>query len=341
MSLTSWHGDKRLAWDVSCVTSFPAYHRPLETPEIKKERKKETIKDKTAKTVVKALYIIVNTHQCYEINDQGREFCNNVCTEFHKYCGIVQRVTSAYHSQANGLVERVNRTILNRIAKSVLDIPTDWPDALVGVCGTYNSCIHSSTGFSPYELMYGQKPRRPLTLQNKIEDVLALPEVMAKITIYHCLKEELEIKMAHLKKITELAIQNIYIAQLKQKKGYEKDQMIHLNKDFKTITSDYDHITLKAPVPTPKLSNVEPSDFIDTDNTSDVTVINKDSVTLNLNDSESIPCVGSPSSYYKYPKRKNNNMDNDIGIPTVTHPSTNQAQRCLTSVFEREQVLST
>ncbi|CAK9291972.1 unnamed protein product, partial [Gordionus sp. m RMFG-2023] len=50
-------------------------------------------------------------------------------------------------------------------------------------------------------------------------------------------------------------------------------------------------------------------DFIDTDNTSDVTVINKDSVTLNLNDSESIPCVGSPSSYYKYPKRKNNNMD--------------------------------
>ncbi|CAK9295540.1 unnamed protein product [Gordionus sp. m RMFG-2023] len=38
-------------------------------------------------------------------------------------------------------------------------------------------------------------------------------------------------------------------------------------------------------------------DFNDTDNTSDVTVINKDSVTLNLNDSESIPCVGSPSSY--------------------------------------------
>ncbi|CAK9302420.1 unnamed protein product [Gordionus sp. m RMFG-2023] len=27
--------------------------------------------------------------------------------------------------------------------------------------------------------MYGQKPRRPLTLQNKIEDVLALPEVLA------------------------------------------------------------------------------------------------------------------------------------------------------------------
>ncbi|XP_065319366.1 uncharacterized protein LOC135927329 [Gordionus sp. m RMFG-2023] len=70
--------------------------------------------------------------------------------------------------------------------------------------------------------MYGQKLRRPLTLQNKIEDVLALAEVMAKITIDHCLKEELEIKMAHLKKITELAIQNIGIAQLKQKKDYEK-----------------------------------------------------------------------------------------------------------------------
>ncbi|CAK9299327.1 unnamed protein product [Gordionus sp. m RMFG-2023] len=115
------------------------------------------IKDKTAKSVVKALYIIVNTHQY----------------------------------------------------------------ALVGVCGTYNSCIHSSTGFSLYELMYGQKPRRPLTLQNKIEEIFALPEVMAKITIDECLKEEF-VNMAHLKKITKLAIQNIDIAQLKQKKQHEK-----------------------------------------------------------------------------------------------------------------------
>ncbi|XP_065324359.1 uncharacterized protein LOC135931288 isoform X3 [Gordionus sp. m RMFG-2023] len=51
-------------------------------------------------------------------------------------------------------------------------------------------------------------------------------------------------------------------------------------------------------------------DLIDSENISDDIFIPKDSAALNLsNDSESMSCVGSPSFYYKCPKRKNNDMD--------------------------------
>ena len=43
-----------------------------------------------------------------QINDQGREFCNKVSENLFNLIGTSQRITSAYHPQANGLVERAN-----------------------------------------------------------------------------------------------------------------------------------------------------------------------------------------------------------------------------------------
>ena len=62
-------------------------------------------------------------HGCFDvqINDQGREFVNQVCDELHKLTGVEKRVTSAYHPQANGLVERQSWTIKNSLVK-VLEI---------------------------------------------------------------------------------------------------------------------------------------------------------------------------------------------------------------------------
>ena len=44
-------------------------------------------------------------------NDQGREFCNKVSESLFNITGTSQRINSAYHPQANGLVERANRTM--------------------------------------------------------------------------------------------------------------------------------------------------------------------------------------------------------------------------------------
>ena len=47
--------------------------------------------------------------------------------------GTQQRVTSAYHPQSNGLVERQNRTIKNALAKVLDQNPEQWPYVIDGV----------------------------------------------------------------------------------------------------------------------------------------------------------------------------------------------------------------
>ena len=77
------------------------------------------IANKTAPTTVEFLYEMMCRHDCFaiQINNQGRKFLNEVSDELNFLTGVQQRVTSAYHPQSNGLVEKQNRTTLNSLAK--------------------------------------------------------------------------------------------------------------------------------------------------------------------------------------------------------------------------------
>ena len=59
----------------------------------------KAVKDKSAPTVAKFLYEIICPHGCMrmQINDQGKEFVNEVSENFHEMTGTEQRITSAYH----------------------------------------------------------------------------------------------------------------------------------------------------------------------------------------------------------------------------------------------------
>ncbi len=69
----------------------------------------EAIEDKAMGTVARFVDIkILCRHSCPQtiITDQGREFCNSLNEELMRLYGGRHRVTSPYHPQANGLVER-------------------------------------------------------------------------------------------------------------------------------------------------------------------------------------------------------------------------------------------
>ena len=51
----------------------------------------------------------------------------------HDLTGVEQRITSAYHLQSNGVVERQNRTIKNALVKVVDAPPQEWPHIIEGV----------------------------------------------------------------------------------------------------------------------------------------------------------------------------------------------------------------
>lgn len=81
--------------------------------------------DKTAVSVAKFLYDdIICRHGCPEIqiSDQGREFVNKLSDELFRLTGTQQRVTSPYHPQVNGLVERLNRTLKTSLLKVIFHL---------------------------------------------------------------------------------------------------------------------------------------------------------------------------------------------------------------------------
>ena len=95
-------------------------------------------------------------------SDQGRNFENNLMYEFSRLIGIHKSRTTAYHPQCDGLVERQNRTIQAILSSFLSQHRDDWDNWVSLAIYSYNTSCHESTGFSPYEMVFGRDPRTPL-----------------------------------------------------------------------------------------------------------------------------------------------------------------------------------
>lgn len=103
--------------------------------------------------------------------DNGPQF---VSSEFHDFCtqfGIEHRKTTPYWPQANGEVERLNRSIGKRLKISHETAGSDWQWDLRSFILMYNS--HSTTGVAPSSLLFGRKLKDKLPgLMVKDEHIL-------------------------------------------------------------------------------------------------------------------------------------------------------------------------
>lgn len=92
------------------------------------------------------------------ISDRGTCFTSYKFKENRKSKEILQTLNSLRHLQANGKVERVNRTLIPTIGAS-LHNNTKWVKILPEVERNLNSSINKTTGKSPFELLHENKPR--------------------------------------------------------------------------------------------------------------------------------------------------------------------------------------
>jgi len=98
-------------------------------------------------------------------SDQGRNFESNLMHEICRLMGVHKSRTTAYHPQCDGLVERQNRTLQEILSCFVSQHKDDWDNWVSLAVYAYNTSCHESTGFSPYELVFGKDPRTPLALE--------------------------------------------------------------------------------------------------------------------------------------------------------------------------------
>ena len=95
-------------------------------------------------------------------SDMFAQFESQVIQEVAKLLGIRKTHTTPYHPQCDGLVERLNRTIIGMLATMVDHHGDKWESHLAKVCITYNTSVHVSTGFTSFYLLYGRQARLPV-----------------------------------------------------------------------------------------------------------------------------------------------------------------------------------
>lgn len=94
------------------------------------------------------------------VTDQGTNFRSNKFEELLKNLNCVHTMSTAYHHQANGQVERANQTIETLLRQR--ENQEDWDEDLQLLIHAYNTAKHTTTGVAPFRVIHGQNARTPL-----------------------------------------------------------------------------------------------------------------------------------------------------------------------------------
>ncbi|RVX14390.1 Pol polyprotein [Vitis vinifera] len=94
------------------------------------------------------------------ISDRGAHFRAEVDTLLQEY-GIRHHRSSAYRPQTNGAVEAANKNI-KRILRKMVESSRDWSEKLPFALWAYRTSFRTSTGATPYSLVYGMEAVLPV-----------------------------------------------------------------------------------------------------------------------------------------------------------------------------------
>lgn len=89
---------------------------------------------------------------------------SSLVKQVYQLLGIPSLRTTPYHPQTDGLTECFNQTLKQMLRKFVNDWGTDRDQWLPYLIFAYREVSQASTGFSPFELLYGYEIGCPLSL---------------------------------------------------------------------------------------------------------------------------------------------------------------------------------
>ena len=118
------------------------------------------MQDQKAETIVQILrdniFTVTGPPQKLH-SDQGRNFESHIMADLCKAFGVKKSRTTPYHPMGDGLVERMNRSLLT-LLRTYVEGESLWEEHLQLLLFIYRTTRHSSTGFSPYEILFGSNP---------------------------------------------------------------------------------------------------------------------------------------------------------------------------------------
>lgn len=125
------------------------------------------LENTVAKTIAEALVTKFICHYGVPktiLTDQGSNFVGSVFKNICKFFKIEKLQTTAFHPQTNGALERSHRTLTEYLRNFTVHDISSWDDWIPYAMFTYNTTPHSSTNFTPFELVFGHKAELPASV---------------------------------------------------------------------------------------------------------------------------------------------------------------------------------
>ncbi|KAK9401976.1 hypothetical protein NXF25_010332 [Crotalus adamanteus] len=90
------------------------------------------------------------------ISDRGVQFTVHFWRGFVRFLRSSQGLSSVYHPSTNGAAERANAVVERYLRSYVSQQQTYWVDLVVFAEVAYNNAVHSSTGYTPFQVVHGR-----------------------------------------------------------------------------------------------------------------------------------------------------------------------------------------
>ncbi|CAK1554979.1 unnamed protein product [Leptosia nina] len=95
------------------------------------------------------------------LTDQGTNFTAELFKKTCEFLKIKQIWSSPYHPQTQGALERSHSTLKEYLKSYVNENQSNWHRFVFTAMLSYNTSVHASTNFTPYELLFGHKAYIP------------------------------------------------------------------------------------------------------------------------------------------------------------------------------------
>ena len=114
------------------------------------------------KAIIIAKVLVVKWFYVYGIpacihSDKGHSSDNEIMSHLYAMYGVVQSTTTPYNPCGNAPTERLNCTLIGLLKSLPKEQKSNWLLHLPSLVFAYNAMPHDTTGYQPYELMFGCK----------------------------------------------------------------------------------------------------------------------------------------------------------------------------------------
>lgn len=139
------------------------------------------------------------------VSDRDSLFLSEFWQVLFKIAGTRLCMSTTYHPQSVGCTERVNQCLEQYLRSMSSQVPRKWASWLTAAKWWYNTTFHTALNSTPYEIVYGAKPRH-LPWQNRSYTNISSLETMLsdRQQRWFVLREVLEAAQGRMKSYADI-----------------------------------------------------------------------------------------------------------------------------------------